>query len=534
MAPWAWGAVVAVAVGGTAMASAVVLRAHAAERRGPIARAVAAAPAIERRVGRVRFVVTREAPAALLVDSAPPARDAQLMWLEGRSAAPTRDGSAVLDAAGGVVEFDRRLRPHQRAIRAEGREWLSVAAAPDSGFWLADATGALFRSDRGGTLHSAPPTGLHYAEVASDPHAGQPWLARSPRRFAYGFDTAPAPLLLGPDPDARSSGGDADARKTSARGAGASALRMRGVGHALKPEHILLADLANAGHLAVGDSVIFYAPFIRDELVAMTFAGETLWVASRALPQHTREPRFELHDGKAVIDYHPVNLGVVLGPDAMLYLLSTPGPTTEASRLDVFDPRTGALLRSVQFTTALPTLAADEEGRVYALDPFRVLAGVPPREREAVPAFELPALGGGSISRKAMLGQVVLVNLWASWCGPCRDEMPALDSLRREVTDPAFFFVALSDDVSETAARAFLQARGFDFSVALGHGTLRDQFHLPGLPVTILVDREGREVRRWIGYAGAEQIASIRALVRAELDRAPGTHVQHGTHQHGG
>ena len=512
---WAWSAVAVVGVAVTATASAVVLRAHSAKARAPIATRVQAAPAVERRVGSVRFIETREAPAVLLADLLAPSREAQLLWLEGRSAAPTRDGAVVLDAAGGVVEFDRRLQPHYRAVRTEGREWLSVASAPNGGLWLTDATGALFRSDSGGALHRASPTGLHYADVASRARTGEPWLVRSSQRFAYGLDTAPAPLLVGFD--------------SAGRGHGARLL-----GRALRPNHILLGDLANAGHIAIGDGVIFYAPFIRDELVAMTFTGDTLWVTSRALPQSTREPKFEVQDGKAVVDYHPVYLGLVIGPDGMVYLLSTPGVVTTASRLDVFDSGTGALLRSANFDTALPTLAADDEGRVYALDPFRVLASVPPREREAAPAFVLPALGGGEIVLAAMRGQVVLVNLWASWCGPCRDEMPALDSLSRAITDPAFAFVALSDDVSEAAARDFLRDGGFDFEVAFGRGKLREQFHVAGLPATVLVDREGREVRRWIGYAGAEQIASIHALVRAELDRRPASHTSHGMHRHGG
>lgn len=186
-------------------------------------------------------------------------------------------------------------------------------------------------------------------------------------------------------------------------------------------------------------------------------------------------------------------------------------------RLDPFERQ----VAGARLSTALPTLAADISGRVYVLDQFQLLAGVPERERPAAPAFDLPGLDTGRISLASLRGRVALVNLWASWCGPCRDEMPALDSLRRGFPDSAFVFVALSDDANIGAARRFLRKHHFDFPVGLGMGKLRDQFHAPGLPVTVLIDRQGREVRRWIGFVGAGQIASIRALVRAELDRAP-------------
>ena len=492
-----------------AVAATAAFRARGAEHRGPFERPVpgVVAPTI-RIVGRVRFIVTPDAPSELLPDTLAPSGDARLIWLGGHTAQPTLAGTVVLDAAGGVVEFDGRLRPQQIAIEAEGREWLSVAAGPRGSMWLTDAGGQLHIAEPGQPLRAAPGTGFHYATVASNPIVGLPWLSRSPRRYSYALDTADSPLL--------------------ARGDSTGAVA-RTIGVASRPRHILLRDLANAGQIAVGSEAVYYAPFVRDELIALTSTGDTLWVASRGLTHGTAEPRFEVRDKKVVIDYSPVNLGLTFGPDGMLYLLSTPGRTTATSRLDVFDPVTGALLRSARLASPLPTLAADASGRVYLLDEFQLMAGVRERERSQAAAFDVPGLDTGRIRLAAHSGHVVLVNLWASWCGPCREEMPALDSLRREVRDSTFAFVALSDDVDVGAARNFLRQHRFDFPIGLGNGTLRDQFHAPGLPVTVLIDREGREVRRWIGFAGPGQIGSIRALIRAELDRAPadGGHPQH-------
>ncbi|MEO8089926.1 MAG: redoxin family protein [Gemmatimonadales bacterium] len=435
----------------------------------------------------------------LLPDTVPPGRAATLLWLEGRVAQPTEEGAVVLDGAGGVLSVDARLQVRRVRVQLEGREPASVAPAPDGGFWVADAGGAVLRSDRNGRVIQSRHTAFSFPAVAGDRSGRDVWLVRSAERFAYNLPSPNTPLMIR---------------------LGAAGRDSTTVGKALQPAHVLLADLANAGHVAVGDGMLYYTPFIRDEVIALTPAGDTAWVARRDLPQTTRDPRFEVQGKRVVVDYHPVNLGIALGPDRRLYVLSTAGFTTTEGRLDVFDPVGGRLLRSTLLPTALPTIAVDEEGRVYLLDPFRLLTGVSPAEREPIPAFDLPLLRGGRLSSTALRGRVVLLNFWASWCTPCRTEMPALDSLRREITDTGFLFLGMNEENDITAARAFLEEFGFGFPVALGRGGLRERFHYPGLPYTVLVDRAGRIVNRWIGFAGPEQLQAIAALTRAELDRS--------------
>ncbi len=89
----------------------------------------------------------------------------------------------------------------------------------------------------------------------------------------------------------------------------------------------------------------------------------------------------------------------------------------------------------------------------------------------------------------------------------------------------------MNEDVDVGDARAFIEEFGFDFPVLLGRGRLKAQYHYLGLPFTVLLDRQGRVVQRWIGYAGNEQLAAIRAVVLAELERdgsAPHDHAAHG------
>ncbi len=448
-------------------------------------------------------------PERLLPDTIPPRRDVRLLWLEGRSAQPTGDGAIVLDGAGGVLSIDARLRIRRVRVELEGREPASVAPAADGGLWLTDASGALLRADPEGRVTLSRQPSFSYPTVAGDASGRDVWLVRSAERFAYNLPSPGAPLMIRLGTGGRDSGT---------------------VGTALEPAHVLLGDLANAGRVAVGDSVLYYAPFIRDEVIALSPSGDTVWVTRRGLPQTTQDPRFQVQGKRVVVDYHPVNLGIALGPDGRLYVLSTAGLTTIGGRLDVFDRSSGRLLRSAPLPTALPTVAVDDEGRVYLLDPLRLLTGVPPSQREAIPAFDLPTVRGGRLSAAALRGRVVLLNFWASWCAPCRTEMPALDSLRREITDTTFVFVGVNEEKDTAAARAFLDDLGFDFPVVLGRGRLREQFHYPGLPYTVLVDRDGKVVNRWIGFAGPDQMQSIRALIRSELHRgAHGGHHGRGT-----
>ena len=452
---------------------------------------------VESLVGSVRHIHQAEARERLRADSLHPDRPVGLLWFEGRAASRRADlGAVVLDGAGGIVRFDERLIPHRVAAHLEGRTPISVAAAGRGGVWLADGEGSVLRLDGDGRIAVTVPAPFDYAATTADPRGGV-WLARSTELFSYRLATGAEPLLVHVAPDGE---------RTTA-------------GSILVPQHVLLAELANAGHVAVADDAIYFAPFIRDEVVALSRRGDTLWIAHRDLPQSTPDPRFEIGDDGPTIDYAPVNLGIGLGPDGRLYVLSVPGFTTSESRVDVYDPATGHLERSGWLPTPLPTAAVDVEGRFYLLDPFRLLTGVAPREREAFQPFDLETLGGARMTPADMEGKVVLVNFWASWCAPCRMEMPALDSLHRSIDHPDFLFVTMNEDVTVGDAEAFLARYDFDFPVLLGRGKLRRLYHYMGLPFTVLLDREGRVVQRWIGFAGEEQIAGIRAVIEAELAR---------------
>ncbi len=435
----------------------------------------------------------------LVADTAFPREAVELLWLQGRTTGPAGEGHrTVLSGAGNLLVVDEDLRVRQPRLHIGAREVRSAARIPD-GWWIVTGEGEVMQIGDDGEVRSAISGLFDFAEVTLDAAGDGVWLVRSSELFSFRWDPAPAPLLI-------------HLRDDQA---------VDSLGQAVVPQHVLLREMANAGHLAVRGDTLYYAPFIRDELIAMTATGDTLWSATRDLPQSTAEPRFEIHEGEPVVDYHPVNLGLTFGPDGLLYLLSTPGFTTSESRLDVYQPTTGMIVRTAHLSTALPSLAVNPAGRLYQFDDFRLLSGIAVTDREAFPSFDLELIGGGSMRSEQLRGGVTLINVWASWCAPCREEMPALDSLQRSIDDPAFRFITLNEDVDPDDAADFLDEFGFTFPAAIGRGNMKSVYHYRGLPLTILIDRQAQIVQQWIGYAGPDQLAAIRTVIEAELARAP-------------
>lgn len=140
----------------------------------------------------------------------------------------------------------------------------------------------------------------------------------------------------------------------------------------------------------------------------------------------------------------------------------------------------------------------------------------PPKPVPAV-TFERP--GGAPAGLDAYRGKVLLVNLWASWCVPCRVEMPALDKLAADLDGPNFQVIALAEHDSLDKAQAFLDKVGAHHVALAFDQTMKSAYALgtEGLPATLLIDREGREVGRVIGPAEWSS-PEVRALVRNAID----------------
>jgi len=154
-----------------------------------------------------------------------------------------------------------------------------------------------------------------------------------------------------------------------------------------------------------------------------------------------------------------------------------------------------------------------------ALSQGHMAAFVFKKEPETLPEVRFQDANGAEKSLADWRGKVVLVNLWATWCAPCRKEMPALDRLQKELGWPKFEVVAISVDRTGLAgARKFLDETKVENLALYADPTTRLSSLLKavGLPITVLLDGQGREIGRLVGPAEWDSDDAKR-LIRAVM-----------------
>jgi len=134
---------------------------------------------------------------------------------------------------------------------------------------------------------------------------------------------------------------------------------------------------------------------------------------------------------------------------------------------------------------------------------------------DRLPPLRLPCLTPGpDIDLSALRGRPVLVNLWASWCAPCREEMPSLQAAAKRYAHQIQVVGVNTKDSTEAAA-AFLADVGVTYpQLADLDGELLDHLRIPGLPVTVLLDGDGRVVDKHIGQLDSGTIDDLVAGVQ--------------------
>jgi len=143
---------------------------------------------------------------------------------------------------------------------------------------------------------------------------------------------------------------------------------------------------------------------------------------------------------------------------------------------------------------------------------------------KATAEFQFEDAGGRFRSLVDFHGKIILLNIWATWCVPCRKEMPTLERLHAALGGPDFEVVALSIDRSTDAIRKFFAEIGIQKLAIYRDSSAKAmrQLGVVGLPTTLLIDREGLEIGRLIGPAewDAPEIAEFVGCVISETKAA--------------
>lgn len=139
-------------------------------------------------------------------------------------------------------------------------------------------------------------------------------------------------------------------------------------------------------------------------------------------------------------------------------------------------------------------------GGAAKADALQALGLVAPTEVVAAPGFSLPDLAGKTVQLKTFRGKLVLLNFFATWCGPCREEMPGMERLYRAHQDKGFAVVAVNLYERAKTVRPFVQELKLSFPTILDvEGSVGREYGVRALPVTFLVGRDGNIVWRAIG-----------------------------------
>jgi thiol-disulfide isomerase/thioredoxin len=145
--------------------------------------------------------------------------------------------------------------------------------------------------------------------------------------------------------------------------------------------------------------------------------------------------------------------------------------------------------------------------------PAAATDGSPP-----APEFKLANRAGGELTLSGLKGQVVMINFWASWCGPCRQEFPALDQIYSKYKPMGFQMIAINVESEKADAERFLGQTPVGFPILFDpDNKVSGNYGVSAMPTTFLVDRQGR--LRWQHRAykpgdEAKYIEQIRAMLR--------------------
>src|SRR3984957_13968658 len=137
---------------------------------------------------------------------------------------------------------------------------------------------------------------------------------------------------------------------------------------------------------------------------------------------------------------------------------------------------------------------------------------------QLAPTFTLPSRGGATIDLAQYKGQVVMINFWASWCVPCRQEMPLLESIYKKYKPLGFTLIGVNVEPDQKEAENFLKQTPVSFPVLFdAKSKVSGLYNVEGMPTTVFIDRKGNVRMLHESYKPGDEnlyLDQIRSLIR--------------------
>ncbi len=147
-----------------------------------------------------------------------------------------------------------------------------------------------------------------------------------------------------------------------------------------------------------------------------------------------------------------------------------------------------------------------------------------PASAEPAPDFQLRSINNASVSLSDYKGQVVLIDFWATWCGPCKVAMPHIQRIYDENKKDGFVVLSISIDEARTASKVkpYIKSRGYSFEVLLDKETEVVALYNPQkvLPYAVIIDRKGEVAWRHSGYVAGDE-KELEEQVKSILSATP-------------
>jgi len=129
--------------------------------------------------------------------------------------------------------------------------------------------------------------------------------------------------------------------------------------------------------------------------------------------------------------------------------------------------------------------------------------------------FSIKDLKGNRISFDQYKGKVIFINLWATWCGPCKAEMPGIQNLSEKLKGQPIAFVMLSVDKEASLPKVtnYLENNQFTFPVFMPHGYLPEEMQVPSIPTTFVISKEGKILMKEVGTRNYDTKKMVNFLI---------------------